>query len=129
MKDSKSNKPTKLDLSMSKNIEKKRSIPKRTSTDGLHKYFKLLNEVTNQLLVSLVTDRENIDHNETDRSSELSLPVSNSTLLVNNTGNLSLHDDQMPLCNLHTLKIFLLLTQIPLHPLNLIKIFFFFSIT
>ena len=83
---------------MSKNIEKKRSIPKGTSTDSLHKYFKPLNEVINQLLVSSVTDRENIDDNETDRSSELSLLVSNSTLLVNNTGNLSLHDDQMPLC-------------------------------
>jgi hypothetical protein len=44
---------------MTNSVEKKRSIPNTICTEGLHKYFKPLREISNHQIASSVTESEN----------------------------------------------------------------------
>ena len=84
---------------MSKYLQKKRSIPHETSVDGIRKYFKPLNEISNQLLSSS-SETEPVDVNNipTKDSSELSFSLASISPIINRMSHLSVNNKEMALC-------------------------------
>ncbi len=75
-------------------VEKKRSIPNTISTEGLHKYFKPLREISNHQIASSVTESENSNNIQTDSSAELCLPLTSIPSTVANTHESAVNNEQ-----------------------------------
>lgn len=80
--------------------KKKRSIPHETSAEGLHKYFKPLTEISNQITSSSSNIQPvQIRNIPTNDLSELCLSSINTSSLVNEVSRLSVNDNEIVLRN------------------------------
>jgi hypothetical protein len=104
-------------------VEKKRSIPNTINTEGLHKYFKPLREISNHQIASLVTESKNSNNLQTDSSAELCLPLTSIPSTVANTHESAVNNEQTLLHYLP--KSLLCQSQDQIHQLNLVHVLLF----
>ncbi|CAF4447340.1 unnamed protein product, partial [Rotaria sp. Silwood2] len=89
-----------LNLSMSKYAKRKTSIPHEARSESLHKYFKPLNEISNQI-ISPSSEIQPVHANAipTNDPSQLSFSLTNTSSLVDNRSRLSIDNTEIILCN------------------------------
>jgi hypothetical protein len=89
-----------INIFRSKFAKKKRRIPHETSTEGLHKYFKPLNEISNKITSpSSETQPMHINDIPTNDLSQLCLSQINTSTLADKVSRLSVKDKEIILCN------------------------------
>ncbi|CAF1284316.1 unnamed protein product [Rotaria sordida] len=85
---------------MSKYAKKKRSIPHEASSESLHKYFKPLNGISDQIISpSSETQPVHVNDISTNGPSQLSFSLNNTSSLVDNISRLSIDKREITLCN------------------------------
>ncbi|CAF1049490.1 unnamed protein product [Adineta steineri] len=102
---------------MSKCTNNKRSIPHERSVENIHKYFKPLNDLSNQIIPTQLpsssskppsssessssSEIQQIYANDapTNNTSEFSQSIANTSLLVDKISHLSMNNEKIALCN------------------------------